>query len=226
MSSYSSGWQADAAFKSTKRTNCRQNTNGTADTGCTTLSGELQICGQRQQHERSHLLDSKVFLLQAVPSGILFLMQTVPSRTCACIKPVTSQAGINRGAACSHATCWSLPRQALPQQASGNMVVYVLCSLICQAPGKVAVHGSVGQFTADHAQDLALHGVRMAAPSPVDLTARAPQLQPRLSPVTDLSAPVDSSRLDSCEAVAGTPQSGTYIGWLQVCTGRAAAQHR
>ena len=73
------------------------------------------------------------------------------------------------------------------------MAVYVSNSLICQAPGKVAVHGSIGQLTADHAQDLALHGVCMAAPSPADLTARAPQLQPRLSPVTDLSAPVTAA---------------------------------
>ncbi len=126
-----------------------------------------------------------------------YLLQAVPSGTFACISPATPQAGIKGGAGCSRRLvghshgkpCLSGP-QAKQQCISLN-------SLICQAPGKVAVHGSVGQLTADHTQDLALHGACMAAPSPVDLTPWAPQLQSRFSPVTDLSAPVDSSRLNS-----------------------------
>ena len=180
-------WQADAVSKSTMRPSCSATAHhwGCRHWSCTKVARELPTCGQRQQHGRSHLLDSKFPFAGCAFRNLC--MHQASDTSC------WHQQGCS---SMFHATCWSLPRQALRQQAPGWMAVYVLNSLVCKAPGKVTVHGSVGQFTADHAQDLALHGVCVAAPSPVDLTAGAPQLQPRLSPVTDLSPPVNSSRLD------------------------------
>ena len=110
VSSYSSGWQADAASKSILRPSCSAvaHQKGCRRWSGTQLSAEPLTCGQRQQHGKSHLLDSKVSF-----AGCAF----------ACIRPATPPDGIKRGAACSRQLdgqdkpCLSKP-QAGPRQDS------------------------------------------------------------------------------------------------------------